>query len=249
MVKILLNKRVLLLAASLFFGLLVVWTGAFLGWSPFSANLTFVVLLIFFLGIMVSSQQYEEDAISKVERIISSFLFSYILFFRLLYAPLSKFFFGYLIRETSFLADTLALILFLLFFFLFGTAFLVLNSYSRLGFLGHWKFFNNPAAFFILRFFFVAFLGIFAMIYIRNSFFSLKNSYYINKIIPPSTCGWTYSRFSGVLSLDRSVSGENICLLLFAKDRNDLKYCSLILDEEVKSKCIENVSSGSKKTD
>lgn len=241
-VNIILNKRILLLIASLAFGLFVVQTGAHLGWTPFSAYLTYVAFSIFFLGMMVSNQQYEEDIISKAERLISSFLFSYILFFRLIYAPLSGFFFGKLIKEASFFSDILALFLFLIFFFLFGTAFLVLNSYTRSGLLGRLTFFNNAKVFFVLRFFFFAIIGIFAMLYLRNSFFSIKNSNYINSLLPASTCGWSYAQYPNFLFAGSNVSGENVCLLYYAKDKNDPKYCGLILGEEIKKECLDSVS-------
>lgn len=249
MIKMILNKRILLLAASLIFGAFVVWGGAHLGWSSFSANLTYLILSIFFLGMMVSSQQYEEDVISIVERVVSSFLFSYLLFFRLLYAPLSDFFFRKLIDKVSFFADTLALFLFLIFFFLFGTTFLVLNTFSRQGLLNQWTFFNNSVAFFILRFFFLALVGVFVMLYARNSFFSVKYSYYINKFLPPSTCGWSYKEYPNYPIEGRSVSGENACLFKYAQDLGDAKYCELILDEDVKKECAENIFQGSGKAE
>jgi hypothetical protein len=237
-----LNKRIFLLIASLVFGLFAVWGGARLGWTPLSANLTYAAAAIFFLGIMISSQQYEEDVISKAERLLSAFLFSYILFFRLLYAPISNLFFGKLIKEASFFADTLALFLFLLFFFLFGTSFLILNSYTRIGFLRKWTFFNNEKMFFILRFFFIAFVGIFVMLYARNSFFSLKNSNYINGVLTSATCGWAFRDHIDPLQSGRVISGENVCLFYFAKDKQDPEDCKLILDEEIKNRCIDYVS-------
>jgi hypothetical protein len=240
--NILFNKRILLLAAALIFGGYAVWSGASLGWTQFSANLTYIVIAVFFLGMMVSSQQYEEDLVSKTERLISSFLFSYILFFRLFYVPLSNLLFKKLIKETFFGSDMLALFLFLIFFFLFGTAFLVLNSYTRIGFLGKWTFLNNAKVFFVLRFFFVAFLGAFLMLYVRNSFFSIKYSYYINNILPAATCGWSYVEYPNFIFSGHDISGENVCLYNFAKDREDSKYCSLILDESIKKECVRNIS-------
>ena len=108
-------------------------------------------LAVFFFAVLVSNQQREEDDIAKVERTGSAILFSYLFFIQTIYAPLGRYFFGYLIEQRFFLSDVLALLLFMLFLFLFGTAALTLNSYSRFGFLPGWSFFNNPTAYFALR--------------------------------------------------------------------------------------------------
>ena len=231
------NKRIILLLISFVVGIGAVWGLAYVSWGPLAAYLAYIILTIYFLGLIVSHQQYEEDIFGKIERVAGSFLFSYIIFFRLIYAPLSQLFFVNLIKESSFFADLLALLLFMLFFFLFGTAFLVFSSYARMGFLPHWRFFNNEKMFFVLRAFFVAAAGIFLMLYIRNSFFSIKNSYYINKILPASSCGWTYVQYPNFMSLGQTAEGRDVCLYNYAQDRADIKFCRLIDSPDVKETC------------
>ena len=233
------NKRLTILFVSLAVAIFSVWIFTQFSWSPISAYLAYAVLAAVFLAILVSNQQFEEDIFSKIERILSAFLFSYIVFFRFLYAPLSQLFFGSLVTKESFFADLLSLVLFIIFFFLFGTAFLVINTYSRLGFLSHWRFFNNEKAFFFLRALFLAVVLIFLLLYLRNSFFSMKNSYYINNVLPPSTCNWTYIKYPNFLSMGRTITGRNVCLYNFSQDRYDRKYCELISDSEARAVCIQ----------
>ncbi|MCX6766505.1 MAG: hypothetical protein NT170_01845 [Candidatus Moranbacteria bacterium] len=154
------NKRFIIFSISAIIAVLAIWSSLQINWSPVSTYSTYAVLAIFFLGMLVSNQQYEEDYLSKIERFISAFLFSYIVFFQFLYMPLSHFFFGTLITEQSFLADLLSLVLFIIFFFLFGTVFLVINTYARVGFLSGWRFFNNEKTFLFLRGLFLSAVGI-----------------------------------------------------------------------------------------
>ena len=154
------NKRSVIFLISIIIAVLAIWSSLQISWSPVSTYSTYAVLAVFFLGILVSNQQYEEDYLSKIERIVSAFLFSYIIFFQSLYRPLSHFFFGTLIKEQSFFADLLSLVLFIIFFFLFGTVFLVINTYSRVGFLSGWRFFNNEKTFLFLRGLFLSAVGI-----------------------------------------------------------------------------------------
>jgi len=164
------KKRLIIFIISVFVAIAAAWFWRQVNPSLISVYLTCAVLAIIFLGIMISNQQYEEDFFSKVERSISAFLFSYIMFFQFLYVPLRQFFFGTLITNESFPADLLALLLFAIFFFLFGTTFLVLNTYSRVGFLTRWRIFNNNAMFYVLRSLFIPAVSIFAMLIIRMYF-------------------------------------------------------------------------------
>jgi|GEM_PF-1059247 len=232
------NKRLAIFIVSIVVAVIAILIFAQISWSPVSAYVAYALLAIFFLGVLVSNQQYEEDVFSKIERLISAFLFSYIVFFRFLYAPISQFFFGTLITEQSFLAGLLSLVLFIIFFFLFGTVFLVINTYARVGFLSGWRFFNNEKMFFVLRGLFLSAVLIFALFYIRNSFFSIKNSSWINKILPPSTCNWTYIKYPNFLSMGRTVSGRDVCLYNYSQDKYDPKVCDLISDDpETKDLC------------
>lgn len=126
------------------------WKGNLI-WDKTIIYILHALLAVFFFAVLVSNQQREEDSIAKVERIGSAILFSYLFFIQMLYAPLARYFFGYLIEQRFFLSDVLALLLFMFFLFLFGTAALTLNSYSRFGFLSQWSFFNSPTAYFVLR--------------------------------------------------------------------------------------------------
>jgi hypothetical protein len=233
------NKRLITLAISIAIAAALVWGVAQINWSPSLAYLAFAALAFFFLGMLVSSQQYEEDAFSKIERFVSASLLSYIVFFRFFYAPLSQYFFGTLITKASFMADLLSLILFAIFFFLFGTAFLVVNSYARTVFLPQWIIFNNEKAFFILRGLFLSAVVIFALFYLRNSFFSVKNSSFINKVLPSSTCSLAYTKYPDFISTGRTVSGKNVCLYNYSKDKYDPKACDFITDSEARSLCNE----------
>ena len=127
----------------------------------------YITLVIFFLALLISNQQYEEDILSKIERISGALILSYLFFIGLLYLPIREFIFGRLITSVFFLADFLALMLFILFFFLFGTAFWTLSSIARFGFLSRFRIFNNPTAYFVSRSLFIPALAIFALIQIR----------------------------------------------------------------------------------
>ncbi len=231
------NKRIAIFLSSMVIAVLAVWLLSYVGWTPALAYFAYALLAIFFLGMLVSNQQYEEDLFSKIERIGSAFLFSYIIFFRFIYAPLSQFFFGTLIKKQSFFADLLLLALFIFAFFLFGTVFLVINTSSRVGFLSHWRFFNNEKTFFVLRGLFLAAVMVFILFYLRNSFFSIKNSSYMNKILPPVTCNWTYIEYPNFLMTNRTVAGRDVCLYNYSQDKYDPKICDLITDDETKELC------------
>lgn len=237
------NKRLAILISSALIAIIVIWGLSQASWTPTSAYLIYAALAVFFLGMLVSNQQYEEDIFSKIERTVSAFLLSYVIFFRFFYAPLSQFFFGSLITKSSFVADLLSLVLFAIFFVLFGTAFLVLNAYARSGFLSHWRIFNNEKAFFVLRGLFFAAVMIFSLLYLRNSFFSISRSYYMNKILPPATCNWTYIKYPNFLMMSRTIAGRDVCLYNYAQDQYDSKYCSLIKDNETREICNEYFAS------
>lgn len=232
-------KRLTILVISILIAIFSVWGLGQFSWVPTTAYLAYALLVVFFLGMLVSNQQYEEDIFSKVERVVSAFLLSYLVFFRFLYAPLSQFFFGTLVTKVSFFADLLAFVLFAIFFFLFGTAFLVVNSYARMGFLPSWHFFNNEKAFVVLRGLFVSAVAIFLLFYLRNSFFSIKNSYYLNKTLPPSTCNWAYIKYPNFLMIGHTIQGREACLYNYAQDKYDPKYCDFIKDSEVRDVCKE----------
>lgn len=159
------NKRFIILIISIVVAVFSVWGIAQINRSSSSAYFAYAALVFFFLGTLVSSQQYEEDIFSKIERTVSAFLLSYIVFFYFSYAPLNQFFFGTLITETSFLADLLALLLFAIFFFLFGTAFLVVSRFARVGLFPNWRFLNNKIVFFISRILFIPAVGIFVLFF------------------------------------------------------------------------------------
>ena len=159
------NKRIIIFISSIVITVASSWWIMQTGWTPSSVNLVYAALAIFFLAMLVSSQQYEEDIFSKVERTMSAFLLSYIVFFYFSYAPLSKFFFGTLITEASFVADMLSLILFMIFFVLFGTVFLVVSRFARVGLFPSWRIFNNGIVFFASRILFIPAIGIFVLFF------------------------------------------------------------------------------------
>ena len=159
------NKRRIILISSIVIAAVAVWGITRNSWSSSAINIAYAFLAIFFLGMLVSNQQYEEDVFSKVERNVSALLLSYIVFFHFLYAPLSRFFFGTLITQTSFLADLLALLLFAIFLFLFGTTFLVISRFARVGLFPGWKIFNNVVMFFVFRILSIPAVGIFVLFF------------------------------------------------------------------------------------
>jgi len=159
------NKRLIIFVSSIIIAVATFWAFTRVDWSSTEINIAYALLAIFFLGMLVSSQQYEEDFFSKVERNVSALLLSYIVFFHFLYAPLSQFFFGILITQASFLADLLALLLFAIFLFLFGTTFLVVSRFARVGLFPGWRIFNNAAMFFVLRILFFPTVGIFILFF------------------------------------------------------------------------------------
>jgi hypothetical protein len=159
------NKRLIIFISSIVIAAVAVWGFGQIDWNPSAGNIAYAFLAIFFLAMLVSSQQYEEDIFSKIERTASAFLLSYILFFYFSYAPLRKFFFGTLITKTSFMADMLSLVLFMIFFVLFGTTFLVVSRSARVGLFPSWKIFNNEAMFFVLRALFLPAVAIFVLFF------------------------------------------------------------------------------------
>lgn len=161
------QNRIFMSALSLIFGLATLAALFNVGWDPIIKTSAFVILAVFFLALLISNQQYEEDALSKIERIAGAFLLSYLFFVSLLYIPIRGFVFGQLITAQFFLSDFLALMLFILFLFLFGTAFFTLSSIARFGFLSRWRIFNNITAYFVLRCLFLPALVIFTLIQIR----------------------------------------------------------------------------------
>jgi len=231
------NKRSAISISSVVAAMFVVWVLSQISWAPMLAYFAYALLAVIFLGVLVSNQQFEEDSFSRIERFVSAFLFSYVIFFRFLYAPLSQFFFGTLIAKQSFFADLLSLVLFIIFFFLFGTTFLVINTYSRVGFLSNLRFFNNEKAFFVFRGLLFSAVAIFLLFYLRNSFFSIEYSSSMNKILPSATCNWTYIKYPDFLSMGRAVSGKDVCLYNYSQDKYDPKICELIEDGETQALC------------
>jgi hypothetical protein len=128
------------------------------------------LLAVFFFAMLVSNQQYEEDAMAKIERIGSAAFFSFIIFFQMLYAPLAGYFFGMLIRQKIFLTEFLALFLFLLFLFLFAVSTMVASSFSLTGFLTRWTVFNNPTAYFVLRNLWLAAAALLVFLFLQSPF-------------------------------------------------------------------------------
>jgi hypothetical protein len=114
------------------------------------------ILFIYFLAVLISNQQFEEDTMAKIERSFSSLFASFIFLFQMIYAPLARYFFGNLIQKAAFLPDILALFFFLFFVLVFVIAAVAANSFSKTGFLSGWKLFNNPTAYFVLRNFWLA---------------------------------------------------------------------------------------------
>jgi hypothetical protein len=167
------GKRVTTLAIGLFIAIVsyfFVISGDSLvinnGWS-YAINF---ILAIFFLAMLVSYQQYEEDLFSRIERFVSAFLFSFIVFFQLAYAPLATYFFKTLITKSFFLSDMLALFFLMLFLLLFIITFYTINSYARFGLLSNWRIFNNEKAFFLLRSLWLTGVMIAVCLYLRSPF-------------------------------------------------------------------------------
>jgi hypothetical protein len=231
------NKRLIIFISSVIAAAVVVPALTYIDWTPSLAYFAYFVLAIIFLGILVSNQRFEEDTFSKIERYASAFLLSYIVFFRLLYAPLSQFFFGTLVKNVSFFSDLLSMVLFAIFFFLFGTAFLVLNKYSSVGFLPGMRIFNNERTFVVLRGLFISAVIVFILFYARNSFFSINNSASLNAVLPAATCNWTYIEYPNFLSMGRTVSGRNVCLYNLSQDRYNGQICDRINDPDTKELC------------
>lgn len=147
------TQRIIIVFVSVILAIVLgifLWKGNLI-WDKTIIYILHVILAVFFFAVLVSNQQYEEDVIARIERVVSAVLFSYLFFIQALYAPLARYFFGHLLEQRFFLSDVLALLLFMFFLFLFGTAALTLNSYSRFGFLSQWSFFNSSTAYFVLR--------------------------------------------------------------------------------------------------
>lgn len=161
------GNRISISILSTVFGLATLAALINVEWDTTLKILVYVTLAVFFLVLLISSQQYEEDVLSKIERMVGTLSLSYLFFIGLLYLPIREFIFGQLITSVFFLADLLALLFLLFFFFLFGTAFLTLNSMARSGLLSRWIIFNNPTAFFVSRSLFIPALVIFALIQIK----------------------------------------------------------------------------------
>jgi hypothetical protein len=128
------------------------------------------VLALYFFAMLVSHQQFEEDLLLKLERIVSVFLFSFVFFFQLIYAPLANYFFKTLIARPFFLSDVLALLFLMLFLLLFVVTLISLNSFARFGLLSNWVIFNNEAAFFALRTLWFTGVTLAIYLYLRSPF-------------------------------------------------------------------------------
>lgn len=129
-----------------------------------------IILFVYFLAVLISNQQFEEDAMAKIERVASSALVAFILFFQMIYAPVARYFFGNLIQKAAFVSDTLALFLFLFFALIFVITAAAASSFSKTGFLSSWKFFNNPTAYFVLRNLWLAAVLMTVFLYWQNPF-------------------------------------------------------------------------------
>jgi len=167
------SKRVITLAI----GLIIAVASYFFIISENSSTITGnwnyainLLLAILFFAMMVSNQQFEENTLSKIERITSAFLFSFIILFQMTYVPLANYFFKTLITKSFFLSDILALFFFLLFLSLFIITFFVLNRFSRFGLLTEWVIFNNEKTFFILRSLWLAGIMISVYLYLKSPF-------------------------------------------------------------------------------
>lgn len=147
------SQRIFSLITSLFLASIL---GLFLvkvriNWNGKLTYILHIIFFVYFLAVLISNQQYQEDIVAKIERFLSSMLISYIFFFQMIYVPVAQYFFGNLIRKTTFFSDTLALSFFLFFTLIFVVALVTINSFSKTGFFFSWKFFNNPTAYFVLR--------------------------------------------------------------------------------------------------
>ncbi|OGI26822.1 MAG: hypothetical protein A2359_04020 [Candidatus Moranbacteria bacterium RIFOXYB1_FULL_43_19] len=129
-----------------------------------------IILFFYFLAVLVSNQQYEEDFAARIERMASSALISFIFFFQMIYAPVARYLFGNMIQKAAFVSDTLALFFFLFFALIFIIATAAESSFSRTGFLSGWKFFNNPTAYFVLRNLWLAAVLLTIFLYWQNPF-------------------------------------------------------------------------------
>jgi hypothetical protein len=129
-----------------------------------------LILFVYFLAVLVSNQQFEEDFAAKIERMASSILISYIFFFQIIYAPVARYLFGNLIQKAAFVSDTLALFFFLFFALIFTIAAAAESSFSKTGFFSSWKFFNNPTAYFVLRNLWLAAVLLAVFLYWQNPF-------------------------------------------------------------------------------
>jgi len=139
-------------------------------WDEKLAYFLHTALFVYFLAVLISNQQYEEDTMAKIERIFSSALVSFTFFFQMIYAPMARYFFGNMIHKAAFFSDTLALFLFLFFAFIFVIAAAAASSFSSTGFLSGWKFFNNPTAYFVLRNLWLAAVLMAVFLYWKNPF-------------------------------------------------------------------------------
>jgi hypothetical protein len=126
-------------------------TGSHVYWTGKTTYLFYIILALYFFALLVSNQQANEDIVARIERISGSILFSYILFIQLIYAPVARYIFSSLIQRQFFLSDMLAILLFLFFIFFLGTGAVILNSFSRFGFLSNWFIINNSLAYYVLR--------------------------------------------------------------------------------------------------
>ncbi len=143
------------------------------GYSFLTSVLTYllkVFLAMYFFAVLISVQQGEDNILNKTIRVVSAVLCPFLLFLELLYEPVARYVFGVMIQQAFFLSDLLAFALFLMFFFLFGLAAMLLNSFARGGFLSDWESYNNPKAFAIMRFFWPAAAAIALQLYIYNPF-------------------------------------------------------------------------------
>ena len=71
-------------------------------WDEKLAYFLHTALFVYFLAVLISNQQYEEDTMAKIERIFSSALVSFTFFFQMIYAPMARYFFGNMIHKAAF---------------------------------------------------------------------------------------------------------------------------------------------------
>ncbi len=166
------SSRQIILVAS--FSIAIVLTSALVyfgfSWNRTAQYLAWTLLAIFFLGMLVSNQEFEEDALASAERAASSALLSFAVLMELVYFPIADYVFGEMIRSRFFLADLLAFFLFL--FFAVGTVIMaiILSRTARYSLFPSLTVFRSEQAFSALRLFFLPAVFLAVYLYILSPF-------------------------------------------------------------------------------